>query len=360
MKSDGDTDTTTFDAVAAQDILTLPYACVANVEALIQFITNESKGELKASLHAAAVRTDVTNDANFIFLTSGSDGVIANSHWIASLALAEKHAINHILVASGDASIHALVANHIQTMSAVENGKNRSAGAGALSSIATTDATMIAEMFALNSSRFEYHCTEFERTDVFANGVKTTFDPFYMAALTAGIRFANHETTSPVFKTVNVLSVSRIYSRSEKKALIAAGGTLVERAERGFEVVHNVSTYQKTNLLLNIPSGLRTCDSITLDMAAKVRARIAAMRQAPNALVIADMLNWLTASVLPGYKTLGWITDDPNNGDPAFSDVRFSLVGDRFEFGFRAIVPVQIHYAFITQDYVVVGTGTVA
>lgn len=360
LKADADTDTTTFDAVTAQDIKTLPYVCVAHVEALIQFLTNETLGELTASLHAGAVRTDVTNDANFIFMSSGTNGVVTNTQWAGALELAAKFNFNHILPASGDASVHAMVVNHCTEYSNIENKKNRSCGLGALSSIANNDATMIGEMIALNSSRSEYHITEFDRPDVYNQGQNATFAPFYGAALTAGIRFANHITTSPTFKDVYVTKVSRIYSRTEKKDLIQAGATMFEQQERGFVVVHNVSTYQGTNLLLNVPAGLRTCDFITLDLQVKIEARLARMVQAPTAIVIADMVNWLSSSVLPGYKEAGYLTDDPNSGDPAFSDISFQLIGDRFNFGFRGIVPVMIHYAFITQDFAVVGLRNAA
>jgi hypothetical protein len=354
MLGKSNADTTTFDAVTAQDIKSSAYTAEALVEAMIQFLTNETGGELKASLHASAVRTDVVNDSNYVFLANGTDGTASNTHWTATLALMEMFPINHILVASGDQAINAMVSQHCQDMSKIEEKRNRSASGGGLA--ATALDARILEAKALNDARFEYWMTPFKRPDVLNNNVATAFDPFLFAALSAGIRYANHETISSVFKTVNALAVTESYDTPTKKKIINAGGSLAGKEERGIVIIHNVTTYQGENLILNLPSMLRTSDAITLDSQAKILVRLANQLRAPNALIIRDMQNYLISNLLPNYRDIdGWLTDDPISGEKAFSDVEFSLSGDRFDFKFTGIIPAPLHGVFIKQKFLVVG-----
>jgi hypothetical protein len=349
-----DAASSTLDAVTTQAIKATAYNCRADVEAVIQFFNTESQGEIIAALHTGAAREALGNDANFIFFAGGSDGTTTSTNWSEALAFLKRMNINHILVASGDPTIHAMVATHIQEMSSIENKANRSAGAGATSG--KTKAARIAEMKVLGSARLEYWNTPIYRYDLANSSQKRLFDPFYGAALGAGIRFANHITTSVTFKNVNVLALGEELEREDKKDIIDAGGSLIERNDRGFTVTHNVSTYQAANLILNLPSMLRTCDFITLDSQAKLLAMIAKLKKAPNSLVISSIQNYAITNLLPGYVDDGLLTKDPNTGAAAFSDVEFSLHGDRFNFAFTGIVPAPLHFMFIKQTFIITGS----
>lgn len=355
LLSASNTDTTTFDAVTGQDIKTAEYTAVAHVEALIQFFNSQSQGEVEAALTTAAVRTDVANDANFVFMASGTKGVESATDWAAALTLMEKFKINHVLAATGNTTYHAMVDAHLRLMSSIENKRNRSGGSGAAA--AATLATRLNETKVLNSARFEYHMTPFKRADITNDNVLTSFEAFYGAALTAGIRFGNDVTISAVFKTLNVLALDETYDTPTKKQIIAAGGSLFDTEERGFVVRHNLSTYQGQNLILNLPSMLRTADAITLDSQVKIQTRLAAQTTAANSLIVADMKNYLLTNLLPGYRDdQHWITNDPITGEPAFSDVEFTLEGDAFYFSFTGIIPAPMHFVFVKQKFVVPGS----
>lgn len=348
-------DTTTFDIVATQDVKTDAYTAVAHIEALIQFITNNSQGELVATLTSAATRVDIDNDSNFVFLSSGSEGSITNTNWAGALALMEKFSINHVLAATGDQSILTMIDQHCHDMSKIVAKRNRSWGAGALSGLSQIARKL--ESKALNSARGEYWLTEFTRPDVTANNVATLFAPFFAAAMGAGIRFGNHETISATFKTVNAIAVSETLNNDEADSFINAGGSYLKREERGIVVGHNVTTFQGENLILNLPSMLRTADAITLDSQAKIKLAIADLKRAPNASVINSIKNYLLTIILPGYRdTKGWLTNDPISGDPAYSDIEFDLLGDRFDFSFTGIIPAPMHFVFIKQKFVITGS----
>lgn len=348
----------TMDAVTAVDIRTTVYGTKAIVQAVIDFFNNETQGEFIAALETGASRTTLQNNASFVFMASGSNGTATNSDWIAALAMLEKFDVNHILPATGDATIHQLVVSHCEQMSQITKKKYRSCGVGA-SSATTTRAGRQTEMRALNSSRAEYHCTPFYRPDVFQNNITAEWAPFYGAALTAGIRFGNFITISATFKTLNVVGLKEKYTDTEIEQYLSTGATLFKREERGTVVVHNLTTYQGDNLILNLPSALRTVDFITADIQRKVQARIAQMDRAATGMMIAEMQNWIVTNLLPSYEVAQLLTKDPNDGTPAFYGVQFQIVGDRFDLKFSATIPVPLHFVFITQDFYVVGANVV-
>lgn len=353
LAGENDFATENLDAVSSQSIMTA-YTATANVQAVIDFFNDNCGGEVSAELATGATREALVNDTNFVFFSGGTDGTATNADWSACLTLMEKFAINHILVASGDPVIHALVDQHCQNMSDVTKKKNRTWAAGATSSKTKTE--RIAEAKALNSVRGIYFVTPFYRYDYVNGGAKTKFDPFYGAAFDAGIRYANNITISSTFKMPNILGTAEEYSYDDKDDYIKNGCSLMGMSEAGvYEIIHCVSTYQAANLILNLPSMLRTCDYITLDSQVKIRAQIASLDRAPNALVIKSIENYLTSNLLPSYRDNGYLTDDPNTGAKAFSEVSFYVQGDAFYFQFTGIVPAPLHYGFITQRFTVVG-----
>lgn len=343
------------DAVSAQDILTAPYVAKAIVQAIIDFFNNECSGEVIASLHAGADRVIPDNDTVFVFLTSGSDGTASSTDWANALLLLERFKVNHVICASGDPAHQAMVDAHVVKMSDVTTKGNRSAGGG--SALATTTkAARIAEAKALNSARFEYCVTPFWRYDVVNGNEKRKFAPYLMAAMVAGIKYANDPTTTATMRTLNVLGLAEDYNVPTLNDYIANGCTAARQGENGFEIVHNVSTYQGNNLILNLPSVLRTCDAITLDLQLKVKTLISGLTRAPSTLEIKGIQNQIITNFLPKYRDeYGWLRDNIAGGVKAFSDVEFRIEGDAFYLKFTGNVATPLHYGFILQKFVVEG-----
>jgi hypothetical protein len=353
--------TTTFDLVTGQDIKTSVYTAVALVEALIQFLNAESGGEIQANLKSGADRDDVLNDSGFVFFTGGSAGgpVTAND-WSSTFELMKKFRINHILIADGDPAIHAIGSAHVKEMSSILNKLYRTCSSGA-SDIVKSIPERISECKALNDTRFEYNFTPFKRPDALDENVTRTFEPFYGAALWTGIKYGNDVTISATFKSLNILGVGETYTIPEKDAIIQGGGTLMGFEDEG-ETIHNVTTYQGTNLILNLPSMLRTSDAITIDSQLRILRRLKSINKAPNDLVINEFENHLRTNILADYRdNLGWLTNEVKDGQvvtPAFKDVEFILAGDRFDFKFTGLIPAPLHYGFIEQKFVVPGLST--
>lgn len=355
LKGKSDDKSSTFDAITTQDIKTSTYIAVAHIEAIIQMINFRSGGEFTANLKTGAVRTDVNNDSTFVFLTSGSNGIVTNTNWAAAFDLAKKLTINHILVATDDAGIHAIASTHVNEMSKIEEGKNRTAASGA--GLTDTNDVQRAEAKAINDARFEYFGTSFKRPDLLNNNKNTEFAPFYGAAFDAGIRYGGFITLASTFKDVNVTAVTRKYNRTTADTLISDGVSLLHEGEDGIEILREITTIQSgASVILNIPSMLRTTDFITLDSQSKLKIRMKNLTRAPNALVIKDMQNYILTNLLPSYVNDGLLTNDPNTGDPAFRDIEFSLAADSFKFSFTGIVPAPLLFIFVKQKFTVVGS----
>jgi hypothetical protein len=355
MTVDATSLTTTVTAGSPEEDLDLKFVDYPTIDKLIAYINEQPSftATLKGRADAKSDTLDAVTAQDI--LTSAYTLLADDTDWANTLTLMKKFRINHILPATGDATIHAMINTHLDEMAKIEEAKNRSAGAGA--ALGKTIAEKRAEAKVIGSSRFEYWATPFKRPDILDNNASKEFDPFYAAALGAGIRFGNFTTISATFKSVNATAVTETYDKKlEADPMIGDGCSLLERTEnRGIAVLHNVSTYQAENLILNLPSMLRTADHITLDSQAKLLAVIADLKRAPTALVIKSIENYLTTNLLPGYADDGYLTDDPNTGDPAFSDVEFTVSGDRFDFKFTGIIPAPLHFGFMKQKFIIVG-----
>jgi hypothetical protein len=350
LKGNIDKPSNELDIISNVDIKTNTYTTKANVQAIIDAFN--SSGIVLAELVGS--RTNVQNDATFTYFSGGTTPTPTITDWINTFALMERFNINHILVASGDPLVHSLASNHCNSMSNVNNKKNRTWASGA--SLNKTKSQKIAEAKALNDPRGIYFVTPIKRFDYINNGVVKVFDPFFAAAFDAGIRYANNITISSTFKKPNILGINEDYSNMDKDDYIKNGCSLISATESNeYEITHCITTYQGNNLILNLPSMLRTADYITLDSQFKIKNRIASLDRAPNSIVIKSIENYLITNLLQFYKDNGFLTDDPYTGLKAFSNVSFRLQGDVFYFEFTGILPAPLHYVFVKQNFSITG-----
>lgn len=356
LKGKSDFSSEILDVVTNKDIKNA-VICTAEIEAVIQMINNNSGGEVMAQLCADVLRSDIVNDNEFVFFNGGSENSATPADWAGALDLLKKFTVNHILVASGDLSVQSMVANHVEEMSSMLNKKRRTASTGAGNNL-VTKISRIDSMKALNSARMEYCCSPFDRFDLINGNTLRRFEPFYGAALVSGIKYANNITMSATFKNINVLGIGEDLSREDVEEYILAGATLFEKNERGITITHNVTTYQGSNLILNLPSMLRTADFIDSDSELKIQARLADMNKAPDPMIIKTLMNYLVTNLLPGYVYDGLLTDDPISGAKAISDVFFNMKGDRFDYGFTGIIAAPLHYVYQKHSFIITGQNS--
>lgn len=334
-----DEKTTVFDAVASQDIKTAAYSAVGIVEALIRAIIGSES--FTATLTSGADRTVPDNMSVYTFLTGGTVSAATTQNWTDALEKLEKYDVNCLVIMSGSSTIQALVNAHIAKMNGMTVKKYRQAIFGA-SSVQNTKSLKIAQMKSLNSEYIEYCISSFKRYDYVNKEVPTTdFEPYYLAPMIAGLRYANSVGMDVVFKSLNVISTPEI-SEEDQNDYAEAGGVVIQKVNnvldgtQNFQIVIDNTTYQGSQVTRTNPSVVYLINVLTKFYEEWVIEQIRALDTVANSVIIATIQNKITTYLFPVLfrDTYRWITDytDPDTGakQAAFSNVVFKQEGERF------------------------------
>jgi hypothetical protein len=350
-----DESVTVFDAVTSQDIKTAAYRAVASVEAIIRLLN--ATAVLDVALSAGAARTPITNMSEYLYLTGGSVSNATTADWIAALEKLEQYDLNCIVAMTGSTTIQDLVKDHVERMNAVKQKKYRQAGFGA-GPVQTTKAAKIEQMKALNSAYIEYCVSSFERFDYVNREIKT-FEPYYLYALIAGLRYANSVGMDVVFKYLNVLSTPKM-TQKDMEDYASAGGTVIQKTVNvnninQFEIKINNTTYQGSQVTRTNPSVVYLINVFTKDYEEQVIEQIRSLDTVANSVIITKIQNWILTYLFPYYRDdRKWITDGPD-GQKAFDNVTFTQVGEQFTTTATITTSVTPRFAFNFFTFVVPG-----
>ena len=113
--------------------------------------------------------------------------------------------------------------------------------------------------------------------------------------------------------------------------------------------------YQGENLLMSSPAAMSIMLNISKDFRAKLKQKIADLDTPLNQAVINILRSYIKDEVLPEYKRLGKLTDDPETGRKAFENVQFSILGDQFTCSFDGVVPTELNFVFATGNFKIIG-----
>lgn len=328
-----------FDIVTSQDIVSASYPCLALVEALIRAITGSEA--FTATLHTGSTRLVPDNLANYLFMTGGTVSAATTQNWTDALEKLEKYDVNGLVIASGSATIKALVNAHLTKMNGLTVKKYRQGISGA-STVENTKALRIAEMKGINSAYFEYCVSPFKRYDYVNKVVPTDdFEAFYLGAMVAGLRYANNVGMDVVFKYLDVLSTPEI-SEEDQNDYAEAGATLIQKTNnvfngtQNFEILINNTTFQGSQVTRTNPACVYEINAFTKYIEEWQIEQIRALDSVANSVILATIQNKLTTYLLPTVMrdNLKWITDytDPDTGaiQPAFSNVVFKQEGEKW------------------------------
>lgn len=355
IKEDSGFQSVYLDVVTGVDIFTT-YTAYANTQAVIDILNLESNGEIIAELSTGAIRSPLFINASFVSLSGAVDNAASTNDWQNAFALLEQDEysdIDDIIVGSSDPVVHALASDHCIEMSKLKVKKERRflTGAGLTKSLSQR----ISESVSLNTTNGEYMYSKFQRIDKLNNSLEW-FAPYYLAAIVAGIRANNNITMSATFKAANVSGIES-FTDQEKESIIKYGGTYLTKVGSQFQVGHNVTTYQGNEVIFRIPSAQETVNFLKKDIRQQVQSRLSLMTRAPNALMVSDLETWINSVLLPGYRDDGgYITDNPNTGESAFTPVTVVLDGETFSIETTLTIVVALHYGFITTAFQTVGT----
>lgn len=224
----------------------------ADVEVIREWFDSSSE-YITATKSTGGVGGAPTNTTAPLFLSGGTEGTTASTHWQDALNLLKQKRVNSVVVLSGDPAIHAMVDAHCAYMCGI--GRSERDGFVGLLNTAMTDVPTKTEaksqIVDLNSRHIRAFGQAVERYNT--SGEREEFLPMFQAAIACGMQAGSTVGTSLTSKYVNTLNLrqdSTWNPADDSEEMIQAGLCFMENVEGvGRKVVRNVTTYLIDNNL---------------------------------------------------------------------------------------------------------------
>jgi len=224
----------------------------ADLYAVIDWINTNSQ-LVTAARATGATGGAPSNTTSPIFLSGGIEGTTSFANWQAALNWLKQIRVNSVVALTGDPAVHAAVDAHCAYMGGIGRSE-RDGFVGLLNTGLTavpTKAEAKTQIIDLNSRHIRACAQAVDRFNT--QGVRTTFPPYFTAAVAAGMQAGSPVGTSLTFKQPNVLNFSQDTSwnpADDAEELIQAGLLFMENVEGvGRRWVRNVTTHLSSNNL---------------------------------------------------------------------------------------------------------------
>lgn len=233
----------------------------ADVFAIINYLNNNSQ-LVSAALASGATKTAPDNTPIPVFLSGGVEGSSSVADFQAALDLLRlDRSINTIVCLTGNSAVHAYLRDHCEFMAgrgraerdaivglvAVDDSGVPTADPGVL----PTQAAALAQAQAINSRHVRCVAQSIDRFNT--AGVRSTFEPWFGAALAAGMQAGSAVGVSLTYKFVNVLDFSQNTGwnpTDNGEDLISGGIMFMENVQgQGIRWVRNITSYVQDNNL---------------------------------------------------------------------------------------------------------------
>jgi hypothetical protein len=329
------------------DIKTI-YTVRAIMNAVIDWL-NLSSVYLIASQVASSENRIPANDADYVFLSGGTEGAaVTNTEWQEAIdqILAEND-VSLCGVMTGDAAVHAYLSAHCTFMSGVSGRNERQAIVGAI--VSASKSTKTTEVANINNLLVGYAGTEIKRYD--KNGDLQLWDGFYYAALLLGMSAGNDVTFAFTNKQLNIVGTKEKYSSPTKDDYIKAGIMIASASNNGgIRTVRSVTSYQGTNKIDNEFSAVRTSLFITKDHRIFVESAIG---DAGDTTAL-ESLKTRAEERLNVYVQNGYLVVDPQFGN-AFRNFTFTVEADVVKISYEGTLVLPINFILVTHNFTVIG-----
>ena len=335
---------TQLDVVTTQDIK-VAYTVKENFQAIIDWFT--ATGLVVASIKELATRTDIDVTSGYVFLSGGTNPAADPTNWQAALDLAKKINSSYVGVASGSASIQALLNQHLIDMASVTGRDERQGCGGAL--LADSDSDKKTAAKSLGNRLMGYWTDSVWRyTD---NAVLQEYDPFYGAAILLGMSAGNDILFSPTFKNINVEKNSKEYTQIEKNEFIKAGCIITEENPLGgIRIVRALTTNISPNPIATDWQAMGTTLHITKTHRREMEVLIGEVG------VTAKDAETNSTEVLDDFTTTekGWLIIDPAF-ENSYRNHIVIIEADVIKYKFEGTVPITTNFTLGTYNFTVIG-----
>jgi hypothetical protein len=324
------------------------YTVRAILQAVIDWF-NQSSVYLIASLSASAENRIPANDADYVFLSGGSEGATpAQQDWQDAIdqILAEND-ISLCGVMTPDPAVHAYLSSHVTFMSGLSGRNERQAIIGSDSGDAKAD--KIAEVAVINNPLVGYAGTEIKRYD--KNGDLKLWDGYYYAALLLGMAAGNDVTFAFTNKQLNIVGTKEKYSSSVRDDYIKAGIIIADTSDAGgIRTIRSITSYQAANKIDNEFSAVRTSLFIVKDHRIFVEELVGL---AGDATALESVRN-RAENRLDTYVEKGYLVVDPQFGD-AYRNFQFAVEADVIKISYEGTLVLPINFILVTHNFTVIG-----
>lgn len=339
--TDTDLPSSYLEAVSNQDVKTSAYTVTATLGICITTINKSSK--LVTARKTNATDTNPPTNTDFTFLTGGNDGGTPTStDYANALNLLTTRDIQIVCVASGDSSVHSVVASHINDCSSITGKKERVAFLG-LANPSATKADYIAAALPYSNSYRIVMCAPGIVENI--NGTLVQRPSYYTAALLAGLKAGLALKENITHKTVGVVGLTQEFTLSDITELMESGVTVVAPSEGDvFRVVKGVTTYRTDNNLAKQEiSAVLIIDAISKDI-----RRILEERFLGRALstTVANEIAYEVGSVLLRYADNGSLI-----GNPPYRNIQVTITNDAVYVSYEAHPATIANYIFVAQTF---------
>lgn len=215
---------------------------------------------LVAGTTTAGVGQPPGNTTAAEFLTGGAEGASTAADYQTALDLLKKRDINTIVALTHDPATHAAVVAHCDYMAGIGRSE-RDACLGLLNAAGTTYPTKAeakTQIQALNTRHVRAFAQKVDRFDT--TGERTTFDPWALACVAAGMQAGSDVATPLTFKYTNTLKFTQSSTWNpldDAEEMINAGLCFLEQVDGvGRRFVRNVTTHLSTSNLAFVEASL--------------------------------------------------------------------------------------------------------
>lgn len=224
----------------------------ADLWALINWVTNNSQFVTFARA-TGAIGGAPSNTTAPVFLSGGVEGTTTSTHYQTALNLLKQIRVNSIVALTNDAAVHAAVDAHCAYMGGI--GRSERDGFIGVMNAAGTDVPTKTEYKAaivdLNSRHMRAFGQAIERFNT--AGERAEFNPYFQAAIAAGMQAGSAVGESLTYKFANVLSLRQSSTwnpTDDAEEMIQAGACFMENVDGvGRRVVRNITTHLSSNNL---------------------------------------------------------------------------------------------------------------
>ncbi len=330
------------------DVKTSLYSCLANLQAVVDWLNSQGELFVTAVRHAGAGAPPAVLGTTY--MTGGTSPAPITGDWTNALVALQTQDVQWIVAMTGTLSVQSAVDAHCQFMSGAGRKERRQiCGPPAGTTIAAAEALGI----QINSDRTTMVFPGYYQFN--SSGQRTLYDSFYTAAL-VGAMFAGSSPGTPMTnKSIAVIGLElSLQNPSDTDALILSGICPVMQEPSGFTIERSVSTWLQNNNFNRVETSCGAAVDFTVRNVRNALSTLKGGRQDPVALGRAITLTETALDQLsvPAPAGPGTLVGIPGTANPPWQNIVATMTGDVLAVSFQCSPVIPTNFVPITVSIV--------